>query len=200
MTLYGTIITGKHVRAAVEATLKRWMPDYIGEVARRNGKAAGDLPNFRSYSSVLEPDKFTEDQLPSCVIVAPGLFGEPHRRGTGRYEADWSVGVGAVVRGKDRASTFDLTEYYAAAVRAILVQHPSLGGFAQHTDWLGERYDELSTQDLRTIAFAVVQFSVTVEGVVDTSQGPTAPSGVTPPPDPGDWRTVQSVTVTEQDL
>lgn len=197
MSIFGPIVTGQHVRAAVEATIKLWAPDYLAEVGERSGRERCDLPGFRSYVSAVDLDRFAEDQLPSCCIVAPGLASAPEKRGqNGAYMAEWSVGVGAVVMGPDRETTYELVELYAAAIRALILHHPSLGEFAAGVRWVDERYDDLPFEDSRTIAAGVVQFNVGVETAVD-SYGPTVPSE-DPCDEPGDWATVQTVIIDEE--
>ena len=194
--IFGPIITGKMVRIAMMNHLKLWSPTYLAEVARAEGQNPATLPAFQSWVSALDLDegKFEEHLIPSCVIVAPGLLTEPEKRG-GVYIARWAVSVGCVVAGKDRDSTFTLAEMYTAAVRAAVVQNPSLGGFATATDWLGERYDDIPNEMLRTLAAGSVQFSVEVQGAVTVNGGPDAPL-VDPIPDPGPRATFVEVDVT----
>ena len=132
--------------------------------------------------------------MPCCVIVAPGLLQEPERRG-GNTIATWAVSVGCVVSGQDRENTFDLAEMYAAAVRAAVVQNPSLGGFATATDWIGERYDDIPNEMLRTLAAGSVQFAVQVYNAITPSEGPDEPLS-DPIPDPGPRATFVSVGTT----
>lgn len=164
---YPRIITGRDVRLAVQDTLRRGVRTFLDEVGSDTGRIAGALPVFRSYVSSFDTDKFEEDQVPACVIVAPGLIGSPTHRGSGQHEATWSVAVASVVSGQDRENTFELVELYAAATRAVLIHERSLGGVAVSTDWLNERYDELDFDDVRTIAAGIVQFAVTVETAID---------------------------------
>lgn len=174
--LFGPIVTGKNVRSAFKAHLQAWMPSYLAEVSRNDDRAGDALPLFRSYVSRLDmPDgRYVEDQMPSCVIVAPGLVEEPIKK-SGMYIARWGVSVGAVISGQNFENTFDLTELYAAAVRAAVVQNPSLGGFATATDWLSERYDEIPNAMERTLGAGSVQFLVEVQGAVNPKDGPDAP-------------------------
>lgn len=196
--VFGRIVTGKVVRTAMTNHLKNWSPTYLAEVARAEGQDPATLPGFKSWVSAIELDegKFEEHQMPSCVVVAPGILNEPEKRG-GVYIARWAVSVGCVVAGQDRESTFTLAEMYTAAVRAAVVQNPSLGGFATATDWLGERYDDVPNDMLRTLAAGSVQFSVEVQGAVTLNGGPDAPL-VDPLPDPGPRATFVDVDVTTQ--
>lgn len=164
---YSPIVSGKIVRTAVRNTLQANSRTFLDLIGVADGRQAGDLPDFRSYVSAFDTDKFEEDQVPACIIVAPGLIGAPVRRGSGKYEATWSVAAAAVVSGQDRENTFELVELYAAAIRAVIIHERSLGGFAESTEWLNERYDELTFDDVRTIAAGIVQFAVTVETVVE---------------------------------
>lgn len=196
MTIFGTIITGRQVRDATERTLRLWAPAYVAEIGRQDGRPANALPVMRSYvSSVTFDGPMPEDQVPACVIVAPGILGEPVRHGDGTHEATWAVGIGVVVSGQDQENTADLANLYAAVVRTIMLQHPSLGGFATGLRWLDERYDPLPTEDRRTFGAAIVQFAVVVPSVVDANGGPAEPPD-DPTTDPGEWPSIQSVLVT----
>lgn len=183
--IFGPIVTGKQVRIAMRSHLKKWIPTYLAEVGRGDGRLGAALPVPRSYVSALDlvDGKFTEDQMPSCVIVAPGMIEEPMRRG-GLYICVWAVSVGFVVGGQDRENTFDLSELYAAAGRSAVLQHPSLGGFATATDWIGERYDDIPNEMQRTLAAGTVQFGVEVQGALMPGEGPDQPLA-DPVTDPG---------------
>lgn len=189
--IFGPIVSGRRVRQAMREHLQKWFPTYIAEMARLEGYDPATMPQFRSWVSALAlPDgKYEEHQMPSCVIVAPGLLAEPVKQG-GHMTAIWAVSVGCVVSGQDRENTFDLAELYAAAVRAAVVQHPSLDGFATATDWLGERYDDIPNDMLRTLAAGSVQFGVEVQQAITPAAGPAGPAGPGAPlpdpiPDPG---------------
>lgn len=196
MTIYGQVVTGSDVRRAVEAHIKLWIPTYLAEVADQHGRARADMPIFRSYVPAVELDTLdAAGHLPSCVVVAPGLMDEPHMDGRGEYRARWAVATGAVVSGRDQDNTLELAELYAGALRTLMIQHPSLGGFASGVEWLGERYDDFGGPvDRRTIAAGSVQFGVDVEAVVESRAGPMTPPG-DPMVEPDDWPTVESVTV-----
>lgn len=183
--VFGPIVTGKQVRTAMRNHLRTWMPTYLPEIGREDGRSGDALPQFRSWVSALDlPEgKFTEDQMPSCVIVAPGMTEEPVKQGQ-IFICRWAVSVGVCVSGQDRENTFDLSELYAAAVRAAVLQHSSLGGFASGIDWLGERYDDIPNSMLRTLAAGTVQFSVEVQGALMPGEGPDSPLAQ-PIPDPG---------------
>lgn len=176
------------------ATIQRFAPDYLAEVAEQSGRARGDLELFRSYVTYVDLTRYNEDQIPSCVVTAPGTVETPTRY-SNAYSAPWGVGVGCVVSGRDAENTWELIGLYAAAIRAIVVQHKSLGGFASDTYWVGERYDELTSSDQRTIMAGVSQFNVWVDEVVDGAQGLIEPTADATLP-PGDWPLVATATTT----
>lgn len=188
--IFGPIVTGVDVVTAVVGHLKLWTPDYLAEVAEHSGRNRGELPAFRSYPKMIDLDKFNEDQVPACVVIAPGTAETPVQR-TKQYQVEWAVGIGCVVSGQDDENTYELMTLYAAAVRMLMVQHPSLGGFASGVTWVSERYDALPSLDERSLGAAVMQFNVGVDKVTDPTQGPVEPS-VDPTQPPGVWPTVET--------
>jgi hypothetical protein len=201
MNLYGAVITARDVREAVITNLKDWSPAYIGEVSVQSGRVRcgdGALPPFRSFGTATSMSTFPEDQLPACVVVVPGLAETPLRQGDGTYLAEWSVGIGVVVSGKDRESTDDLVRLYSAAVRMAMIQKPSMGGFALGCRWIDENYDELAYDDSRTIAAGIVSIGVKVDAVVNAFGGPKEPPEDACV-DPGEYGTVQATPLTSED-
>jgi hypothetical protein len=139
MNIYGRIVTRSDVRDATIDHLQLWTPSYIGEVAVQRGKNRCDLPGFRSWRfSTDDVETWPADQLPACVVVCPGLADTPDRQGNGIYDSEFAVGVGAVVSARDQESTDEIVSIYTAGVRAALLQHPSLGGFASGMRWIDE--------------------------------------------------------------
>jgi hypothetical protein len=203
MKIYGQIVTGGDVRTATIAHLKRWMPAMLAEVAAQSGRERGALPMFRSWNVDKTVDNWPEQQLPACVVVSSGLAATPVKHGDGSYRARWSIGVAAVVSALNQEATRELVELYTAALRAAMVQHPTLAQwdganwvpFALGVDWLDESYDELGFMDSRTIAAGIVSLGVEVDSVVDSAAGP-----VVPPADataePGNWGIVTATEIT----
>jgi hypothetical protein len=199
MNVYGRIITRGDVRDAVTDHLQEWSQAYIGEVAVQRGKGRCDLPQFRSFRfSTEDVDKWPDDQLPACVVVCPGLADTPDRQGDGVHDGEWSVGVGVIVSARDQESTDELVGIYTAAVRAALIQHPSLGGFASGVRWIDEdTIPSLGFDDSRTIAGGRVVLGVKVDAVVDSFGGPKAAPD-DPCVDPGNYPVVQATPLTTE--
>jgi len=172
---FDTIVTGAQVEAWLQAHLQLWLPTYIAEMERQTSRAAGVLPLPRRYTTFNRFDKFPEDQLPCIVVVSPGLQDIPAKTGEGRYRARWTLGVGCVVSASTQEASEELAKVYAAAVRACVLQRPSLGGYTRGAGWLHERYDDLPTTDSRSLAAGQVIFWVEVDAVTNVNAGPTQP-------------------------
>ena len=193
-TLYGPVVTGGDVRKAVRDTIVAWSDSYVDELARQVGIAL--LP-IRTYGIFGGPS-YPVDELPACVIVAPGLMGAPERRGDGSFDALWAVGVGIVVADVTADLAVARAEPYAAAIRALMVQQGGLGGFAEETTWTDEETVPIAYERDRVVAAASLQFEVVVNNVVTRWAGPTVP-----PADPTvaqDTTTATTVTPTLERL
>lgn len=174
MSVYKTIVTGPQVEQAVVDTLKLWLPSYVWEVARQIGRSPASVQQPRSWNVFSDLDKWPEDQVPAIVAICPGLSEAPGKSAA-TYRATWAVAVGAVVSGRNREESRELAGLYGAAIRAVMVQHPSLGGFAAATNWADENYDDLDTNRSRTQGIARVVFEVEVEDVTTERAGPAEP-------------------------
>lgn len=188
---FGPIKSGLQVEQALTTTVQQWASTYLAEAAAQHGIERTKLPLFRSYSSKLVIAKAAEDQMPACVIVAPGTASTPVRN-SGRVTATWSAGVGCIVSGKDEVSTYNLARIYVAALRTLLLQKSDLGGFAAGVDLVSERYDDLDSKQLRSLCAGVVQLYVQVNNITDTQLGPLAPATdpTQPMPDPAQADTI----------
>lgn len=192
--MFGPLVGAGDVQDAVEATVRLWLPSYLAEVARRDGREAGALPAFLSYTRLLDIEDLPQaSQIPACVIVCPGT-GDIVRHGTGRHDAEFAVGVGAVVAADTRDHAERLAKLYTLALRALLVQHPTLGNFASGVWWEGDSYSPLPVSD-RILHGGSIQVTVAVEGVLDDSWRATVPPEDATA-DPGPWPTVEYVSVT----
>lgn len=189
---FGQILTGDDVQDAIESTIRLWIKDYLAEVADHSGRARGDLPVFRSYARKIDLSKFEEDQIPACIIVAPGTMQDPTKNSRG-IDARWSAGVGAIVSGQNENNTYQLAQLYGAALRTMLLQQSSLLGFAIGTVFVSERYDELPQKAAtRNLAAAVLHFGVDVRRISEPQRGPVAPRE-DPTQPPAAWPTVSTV-------
>lgn len=194
----GRIVTGRDVELAALAMLKRWASTYLAEAERQTGRPAGSLPRVRTWTTAPEFEKWPEDQLPCVLLISPGLAEPPKPDGGGTYRAQFSLGLACVVSTAHMDDTADLAKLYCAVLRACLLQHQSLEGFAAGVTWLDENYDDLPSIDTRSLGAGQAIFAVEVDGISTRWNGPVSPdsdppaNGTDPIPDDP---TVQDVAV-----
>lgn len=194
--IFEPIFNAHRLQQRVIMLLDYWFPTYLREMQVQE-QTAGDppLPEPRNYTTRSRFDKFPEDQLPLCVVVSSGLVGDPWVEGDGKYSGWFSIGVGLIVSARTAEESDHLGKLYAAAARAILLQHPSIMGIAAGVEWVDESYDELPSDQDRSLSGNLVVFRVLVEDIVTRNVGPREPI---PDPDtlPGsDWPTADDVIV-----
>lgn len=177
--VFGTIFTPRKMEDALMVTLQTWMPTYLAEIERQTLRDSESLPHPQSWAnSTSEFNAIPGDEImPLVVVICTGLAGEPERHGDGRYRAPWACGVGVFTSGRDQDSSRGLAYDYGAAIRALIVQHQSLGGLpgAGGIDWVEERYDDVDIEEERTLGSARIVFSVWIEDVVSDNLGPVDP-------------------------
>src|SRR4051812_27844406 len=161
-TAIGPIVSARDVEQAAIDTLHKWLSTYLGEAEDQHSRARGSLPRPRSITTTNSFDKWPEDQLPCLLLVCPGLAEAPKAEGNGRYRALFALGAAVVVSAKTEAATEELSKLYVAAVRTCLVQQQSLGGFASGVDWMDETYDDLPSEDWRSLGAGQAIFAVHV--------------------------------------
>jgi hypothetical protein len=180
MSIFDDIKPSTLLEAAAAMTLKKWMPTYLQEL-KLQVDLDYDLATPRSYTNKrTEPVNWPEEQLPGILVVCPGVTGRPSMEGSGHYRAPFGVVVGVINSANTKFATNVNNKLYAAAVRAIMVQKPSLGGVASGTEWIDESYDETPEDAERDLAVATLSFTIELDGVVNRLAGPTVPD----PPDP----------------
>lgn len=215
MSVFGDFIHAGEVEQAVKETLQRWFETYLCEMERQTGRTCGQLPLPRSYQIVSESDdpaRWPEDQLPSIIILAPGFAEPPTHDGYGAYRVRYQVSVAAMVSANTQGATRQLSRLYGTTVAAILTQNASLGDFASGITWTGESFDDIPLDTSRSVACAIENFQVDVDGVltIGISADGTGGGGIgggggagpTGPVEPGtgdcspvSWGTVQQVNV-----
>jgi len=182
---FGPITTAGALERATEQLAAVWLPYFLAEVARQDGHQAGEPwpATPRTIETYTRNDAmWAEVQLPAVVIYSPGTVDTPERDGRGRWSAWWRLIVGAVVGASTQDHTRRLAHRYAAAIRALMVSHPTIGGVADRLAWVGESYGEFPTDQARTLTDVAVEFRVHMSDVA--SVGPRELP--TPHPDPHD--------------
>jgi hypothetical protein len=177
----GDIMTGRDVELAMLTFLRRWGGTYLAECERQRGYGPGALPRVRAYTTAADFEKWPEDQLPCLLLVSPGLAEAPLADGAGSYRVKFSVGLAVIVSAATMDETAALSKLYVAAMRAAILQHQSLEGFASGVEWLDETYDDLPSVDTRSLGAGQCIFAVEVSGFARRWNGPKTPEE---PPSP----------------
>lgn len=200
----GPILGADDVRDAVNTTIGTWAPYYLSVLGARLAAAGliggpsqlpDPLPPFGQWTNELNYRNVGVGYSPAYEVTCPGTVGKPALKGT-TVTVVYACAVRVQVFGTDWQTTADATSWYEKAVRAALLQHRSLGGFAQATAWQGTAYHEVDHSSTRTEGVATLRFDVTVLDTLDVSRGPAslpAPPWSPPPTDPTATTTVLEV-------
>lgn len=201
--LFGPVIDAEDVEGAVIATLQKWGDTYIAEAENRKGLERGflDRPLPGHFQTTADFEKWPETPTPSVLVLSPGMKDKPTREGRGEYTARWIVGIAVICSADTEENANRNAKIYAAAFRTLLLQRPSLDGFAHGLDWEDERYDDLPAEDHRSLAAGQVLVTVEVRGVGTSFGGPKDPTTGSEPEadphaDPGDWPEMEDKQVT----
>lgn len=193
--IFGPLVTGADVERWALDTLKTYTPDYLAWAERATGRAPRSIAQPRSWVTAADAERWPEEALPCVLLLSPGLADEPTREGRGAYTATFGLGLAVIVQDSTRSKVDELAKLYTAALRTILLQHPSLGGHADAVEWADERYDSVPVEGKRRqLAAGQAVFRVAVPNVAATG-GPRAPSAdpYTPQPDPPQVATTEVV-------
>ncbi len=175
-SIFGRIVTGGDVEQWCLDLLHTWFGTYLAELERQHGITEGTLQRPRAYLRVPSLDKWPEDQLPAVLLVSEGTLDLPQRDGRKVHRARWLMGAATVCSARSEAESRALAMLYVAALRALLIQRPSLDGKAQGTVWMAESYTELDYDDGRSLAAGQAAFTVEVDDVVSGDAGPLTPT------------------------
>lgn len=182
MTEFGQIIGRAEVVAAVADFGRLWIETYLEPVSEQMGYDS-PIPNPRSWETSPYPSAvwWPEDQVTRVHVGCPGTE-SVDRDGDGAYGGAYLVNVWVFCAARDEDSTAKLCDAYTRAIRALFVQHRSVGGFARSLRWTGETFGLDDEDDRRTMALGQNSFEVQVADLVNDGMGPSAP---VPPGDEG---------------
>lgn len=195
-SVFGDLVGGDDLEAAVEATMARWMATYLREIERKNQLDPHTIPDIAGKATLSAFAQPQDVQLPAYIIVSPGTSGEPERDGDRAYSFWYSVAVAVIVEARDDQAARKLAQMYETALAALFVQHPSLGNVAGDL-YLTDRGHENAPPDFERggCAIATVGLSVLLERVVTGLAGPSVPED-----DPAPWPTVATVHIDAERL
>lgn len=194
MTVFGAIVTGNDVEQAAVTTLKLWLPSYLAEMERKTSRPPGSLPTIGDWRTTNRFPRSETIAPPAGFVVSPGLTDRPERRGDGSINGWWRIGIATIVSAGTAEATGALAKLYGAAIRTLLLQRPSLGGFATKLEVVGEAYDDVPEDYLPVGASAQIECDVLVDAISFALAGPAVPAP--PPTPPGDWPRVVEADIT----
>lgn len=201
MTIFGNILTKKEVEDSVLEHLQLWLPTYLAEIERQKNLGTDFIAPPVYWSTTFQQgfDFMGEQKTPAILVMSPGINGKPAREGDGTMRAGFTVGIGAVVSAREQDETNALATYYAAAIRALMVQKVpaamSDGAVWHGSTWEDEGYDDLPGADSRSLASCRLLFTLDFRGVVTTLAGPASPD----PLDPSSTPWPEGLTVRDPD-
>lgn len=174
--MIGDLKGANRVEQAVQEHVEYWFPSYLRAVEQISDYNLKELPDFRSIETSPEFERWPEDQIPGLLIVSPGMIpGSVKVEGNGHMRAKFSVGLGVIVSADTKDNVNDLAKWYGIAIAALMVQKPSISGFARGTDLVNMSFDDLGSDGIRTQASALCIFEIEVPEIIDASKGLPAP-------------------------
>ncbi len=171
------VVTGDDVRAAVQDTITTYLPPVLASM--------GGLEMPKSHQApTVEAARLDAAALPILVVSVPGFADPPTRDEYGVFSGRFNVLIDFLVRSREgsyEATARDVRRY-AAAVRTVLVERPTLGGWATGTEVVDESYDDADPRAARTlaqgeVACVVAVYDINRAGTAYTD--PTTPATVT---------------------
>jgi hypothetical protein len=195
--LFGGLIDGSDVEAALLAHLEKWADTYVAQV-RRVKDPEGELwPSgvspVRDYTvRHASADNWPADQLPMLLAHCPNDGGKPSASGNGKVQAKFAVALSAIASGYDMADAKALARLYGSAANMAILQHEDLGEFAAGVEWAGFENMRITrgVEAERSLMAVANMYVITVDAVLDRNAGPREPLE-DPDTDPGDWPTVK---------
>lgn len=184
--IYGRMLDAYQIEVATIQVLTDFTQYYLREKERQVGREPGLIPLPKSITRVNSFSRaMLENQLPSIVVVSPGLAGPPLKDGRGLYRATWQLGIALINSAMDDDSTNEIVKIYSAALRLLMLQQKiDLEGF-RGTTWIDENYDQIQPERSRNLSVGENLFEVEFENVSNGRIGPKTPTGdpLVAPPD-----------------
>ena len=137
-----------HLRRLAEAQLRKGLSaeshGLLDAVAAREEIELPPILTWRRLGDYLE---MPEALSPALYVTTPGTDGDPVKVDRETDRADWLVRCFVVVIGTDYEQTSDRRDAYLAAARLALRADPTLGGYAEGVEWVGDTDNEADVGD-----------------------------------------------------
>lgn len=182
--VFGAILVDSDIEEAVTATLKRWFPTYLAEIARQQNISPNLVPKPANdaYTTRNSFDVEKGEKIPKVVVLSPGMLGTPTKTGES-YRGVWSVGVAVAAAAKTEELATMMVRCYGAAVVKILTDKQKLDGSISVVNivWTGASNDDLPIPSPHMLYKAASRlFSIDVENIYRLTGGPAEPTLTAP--------------------
>lgn len=205
MSVYGPIIDGADVEAALIAHLRHWMPSMIEAVRKSKDPegekwkpgAVDEIREYRQSHADVASEHFPEDQIPLIIAQSPGMEGDPVTEGDGAVAAIYGIMVSAIASSVTMEDTKELARLYASAARLAIMQAPQLDAgtgefFACGVSMGAERNGQVrrGIEAERNLMVVTVPYLIEVPEIMNVTGGPLeAPED--PEEEPPEWGQVK---------
>jgi len=129
------------VDRAIISFLQRWLPTYLTEAEHREGKPTRFLPRPVIWTTTYPEDDqdFYSDARMPTVIVTAGEATDWERDGEANFSVTYRTVISVVSRGRSMVESRLQSSLYTAAITMLLLDKPSLDGFAGGITVVSER-------------------------------------------------------------
>lgn len=204
MSVWGPVLDGADVEAALLAHLRHWMPSAAQYVRRVKDpdetmwpSGISEIRDYRTSHADAVAEKWPEDQLPMLIAQSPGMEGDPVVEGDGTVSAIYGVMLSAFASSVTEDDTKELARLYASAARLAIIQNPQLDAgtgdaFAGHVSMGAERNGQVrrGVEAERNIMVCSVPYLIEVPNILTVVGGPIiAPED--PAEEPSEWPIVK---------
>lgn len=179
---FGNIITAGQVEQWIMDFSSKWFLEYLADTEREVGMPPRTYPGLKSIVQANDFDHWSDETLPSLIVMNTGAAEPPVRRGDGKYDASWLMGAAIVVSTPTKQTTRAAMHVYGAAFRTMIIQRRNLERpEIRNTKWVDERPAPMPSTADRSMGAYQMFFVVEVEGVSDEKGSPPLTE---PRPDP----------------
>jgi len=129
------------VDRAVVSFLQRWLNTYLSEAERREGKPVRWMARPTVYTTTYEEDDqdfYSDARMPTVIVTSAEAL-DWQRDGDNFWSATYRTAISVVSRGRSMVEARLQSSLYIAAVTMMLLDRPSLEGFAGGIEVVSER-------------------------------------------------------------
>lgn len=189
---YGMLVAPPMVSDALEATLRKWTSDYLGEVLDQAGGDRQGLEDPADLMHSVSGDWLNEGHTHLVVVLSPSTLAvtkvAKHYQITYRQTVRMIVSQPSSVDGREalREAQFYIFSLAAAACHKGLTFDDLPYSFGAAVDLDAIRCDTAASGDERSLIIGECDLSITVKDAMRVNGGPATPSdpGTRPPGDP----------------